>query len=111
MDGRFRPALEMMRAPRPSDAEYARLVENIRSAQSQNEYWSAKLAPALEKMLDLVYSGNEAIGWKLLQETWPVSDEIEFDAFAAELRERMRESPYSDAVKALNAPASSQAAR
>jgi hypothetical protein len=77
-DGRFRLAFDLMRKPRPSHEDLAKMAHDIRSDSG----WSPEatgdcdescgVPVALWKnMLDLMYGGHADLAWQLLDESWP----------------------------------------
>ena len=108
--GRFRLALDLMSTPNPSLAEFATMIESVRS----DDEWSSRIAHdcgqncgvpvALWKnMLDLMYGGHSDLAWKLLDESWPKEQEGKA-AFAEQFCRRLSGSLYWRDLKEVVGP-------
>jgi hypothetical protein len=84
----FEPACDLMRMPPPTEAALARRAREMArgwtSGDPPVELWG--------HAVDLVYAGNAAAAWRLLELAWP-ADHPGKDEFVADLRARLRGSP------------------
>jgi hypothetical protein len=98
--GKFRLALDLMKAPTPTPQQLRDLIKSVQS----DDKWSSSLAkdcsqecgipPVLwTKMLDLIYGGNAQSAWKLFKESWPKELEGKHN-FAKEFCKQLHRSTY-----------------
>jgi hypothetical protein len=101
-------AEDVMRKEPPSQQERTKTLEEIRAAwadknlgiHQEKVVWKAP--PTLWKhMLDLIYTGNDAEAWRLVDETWP-TDRPNKDASLKSFKNQLATSPYWDRIRKLN---------
>jgi hypothetical protein len=93
--------LELMRRPPLTAAEVDQRIAGFRN---DRDGWDGRFAALLDVVLYLIYSGNPEQGWHLLRERWPTAPgQITLEQFEPQLRETLRESPFSAAIPWLTA--------
>jgi hypothetical protein len=109
-DGRFRLAFDLMRKPRPSPQDLARMAHVIESDSG----WNPEAAPdcadscdvpiALWKnMLELMYGGHTDLAWRLFDESWPARQRGK-SAFVVQFCKQLNSSHYwADLKEAIGA--------
>jgi len=108
--GRFRLAWDLMKKPAPSTENFASLLETIQS----DEGWTNASPPGCDmdcgvpvslwsNMLDLMYTGHAALGWRLLNESWP-SDRKDKANFIRDFCKQLRSSRYWSELKSEIGP-------
>ena len=106
IDGRYIVAIDLMRKPVPS---HDQLIARLHSFAGNNKPWSEQNWPTrfsalLHVTLDLIYTGHEATAWEFFQEQWPDGDgPYTKNAFAADLKQTIAQSPFAAEIRALNA--------
>jgi hypothetical protein len=113
-DGRYELASHIMRSPAPDrsilDARIRQIRQDMRP-QSPDTPSPLNLSPSLwNVMLDLVYSGNGNLAWKVLEEAWPAGKaawsihegEVTRDQFLERFKRQLATSPYWRDIKKLN---------
>ncbi len=112
-DGKYLLARELMSMPAPQYAIVTARLKHVREEMkpSADDPAALTLAPALWSfMLDLIYTGNGELAWKVFDEAWPDgtkgwcldSGEITKDEFLRNFRKQLAESPYWAGIKELN---------
>ena len=112
-DGKYALARGLMSAPPPLPAMLAARLKAVRSEMrpSADNPAALTIAPALWNfMLDLIYSGNGDLAWKVFDQAWPDgaqgwcpdSGEITKEEFLSNFRKQLAESPYWLGIKELN---------
>jgi hypothetical protein len=98
-DHKYRPDLELMKKPAPTNQELQRMAGEMKSLFGSKEIQddpnnNLKVPPSLcGKMLDLIYSGNMASAWRLLDLSWPANYPGKA-IFLKEFIQQMQTSPY-----------------
>ena len=117
--GVFEPAGDLMRKVPPPLPELVANVTKLRQLAGATQptgplQWSsdasssgagAWIAPMLAAVLDQIYSGNERVGWELLDATWPVptaEDRVRRNAFITQLEQAIKSSPFAETIQRMN---------
>ena len=98
-DGAYRFAGDLMKKPPPPDSELATCAAEFR--RDKDRPWSVRIAPVLQAMVDLIYSGNEPRAWQLLEEAWQTPEEVDRNEFIGQFKARLADSPYYRELQAL----------
>ena len=106
-DGRYRLATDLMKTPDPSAADFAGMLDDVRT----DDAWSSKSAPDCAQpegcgvpvilwryMLDLMYGGHPDLAWKLFYESWPKQQDGQA-TFARHFCARLSDSAYWPELK------------
>lgn len=113
-DGKYELASNIMRSPAPDRPILEERIRQIRQdmrPQSPDTKSPLNLSPSLwHCMLDLVYSGNGNLAWKVLEEAWPAGKaawsihegEVSRDQFLLGFKRQLATSPYWRDIKKLN---------
>jgi hypothetical protein len=98
-DGRFRLANDLMRRPPPTAPELEARLQRIAAAPRDGD---KRLPSELWKqMLDLIYSGNAAAAWALLDRAWPAGQEGK-GQFLSSFQRQLATSEYWPEIRTLN---------
>jgi LysM repeat protein len=103
-DGEYAIACELMRKPKLTDEELAQLAAEIKQSPEWEELpgYSGKWPKILLKeMLDLIYAGNMAQAWTLLDLAWP-DDFSGKEEFTNSFQEQLTNSHYWEEIKLMN---------
>jgi hypothetical protein len=98
-NNKYRPDLELMRKPAPTQKELLQLVNDMKPLFASKKMRddsnnNLKVPPQLwGKMLDLIYSGNMASAWKLWDLSWPAKHPNKAE-FLKEFTKQLQTSPY-----------------
>ena len=99
-DGAYRLAGDLMRKPPPPETELAAWAEGMRTGPGWNEELRIPPPALWGRMLDLIYSGNDAQARRLLRLAWrPALPGLE--AFERDFRAQLATSPYWPEIRAL----------
>jgi hypothetical protein len=112
-DGKYVLARELMSSPPPQPAILAARLQAVRSEmhRSPENPYVLTIVPALWNfMLDLIYTGNGDLAWKMFDEAWPDgtkgwcldSGEVTKEEFLRDFRKQLASSPYWPGIKELN---------
>lgn len=109
--GCFRLALDMMKDPRPTAAEFAALVRRVRADREWSSDQPTEVCdkecgvpvPLWKNMLHLMYTGHADLAWRLFDESWPDRQKGK-GKFAAAFCKQLSSSRYwSDLKPAIGA--------
>ncbi|HEY9867644.1 MAG TPA: VCBS repeat-containing protein [Candidatus Obscuribacterales bacterium] len=113
-EGKYELASNIMRSPAPERSLLEERIRQIREdmkPQSPGTSSPLNLSPSLWNcMLELVYSGNGNLAWKVLEEVWPAGKaawsihegEVSRDQFLRRFKSQLATSPYWPDIKELN---------
>lgn len=91
-------ATTLMKQPPPGEVAYWKKIRDIKKAKE----WEDGVPPSLwGYMLDLIYSGNGELAWKVIDTAWPKKRPGK-EEFRAKFQEKLSESPYWEGLKAMN---------
>ena len=97
--GRYLPDLEMMHKPTPPQADLEEWAKSFRGKSTEPDMVNLWPAPPemWQKMLDLIYTGNMASAWRLLDLSWP-ADRPGKQRFLKAFKMQLGTSPYYAAI-------------
>lgn len=105
--GRYVVDLEKMRKPAPTGAQLRATAETVRSVHRDEDRkelldkFGMARCDLWREMLELIYTGNDAQAWRLLDMAWPFGDKAR-EQFQQEFRMQLFVSPAWDALIDLN---------
>lgn len=105
-EGKFRPDLERMKKPEPTEHQLEEWATGfkLKFVDCQKDYefksWSAPYE-MWDKMLDLIYSGNMDLAWRLCDLSWPANHPGKAN-FLKEFKKELATSPYYKSIKLMN---------
>ena len=96
--GRYLPDLEMMKKPTPPQAALEEWAKSFRGKSTEPDMVNLWPTPPemWQKMLDLIYTGNMAAAWRLLDLSWPARPGKK--KFVKEFKKQLGTSPYYAAI-------------
>ena len=89
---RYVVAIDLMRRPAPA----REAIEQELTALPASEQFPC----LLKTVLDLIFSGNNALAWELIDHDWP-PEAPERQKFTAEFKTALRESPFANDLTTL----------
>jgi hypothetical protein len=97
-EGRYVPDLELMKKPAPSQTEIEDLAKSFKSKFHDPDLLNVWPAPyeLWQKMLDLIFTGNEEAAWRLLDLSW--ADRKGKLQFVKAFKKQLTTSPYYAAI-------------
>jgi len=97
-DGRYVPDLELMKIPAPSQTQLEQWANSFQAKFAAPDLVNQWPAPPemWQKMLDLIYTGNMEVGWRLLDLSWP--DRGGKQGFIKAFKKQLSTSPYYAAI-------------
>lgn len=107
--GAYVPAIDLMKKPPPSEEEYQNKIAKILAPKNRLPSESEKFDHIMDLMdlfgeaLDLMYTGHEDLGWRLIRDAWPPSVPADEDLLKA-WRDWMEESSYWPQLKGAWSP-------
>ena len=104
--GGYHLALDKMRRPAPTAAEWDKAMQEASTAFTADNPFSGGIGPELwRNMLDFIYNGHSSLAWKLFDEAWPAARPGKGE-FLSGFCSQLKISPYwPDLEKAIpNAP-------
>jgi hypothetical protein len=106
-DGKLVVATDLMKAHPLVDEKsgHKRLLAAFEKSQRERfEVGQVPWAPlsweTWDVLLDFIYSGQAATGWRLFEEAWP-DENPGFEAFKQEFEKQLEKSPYYDEIMAM----------
>lgn len=92
-------ATTLMKQPYPSGSEYTRKFQEIKKTE---EWREGRVPPILwGYMLDLIYTGNGELAWKIIDTAWPKKRKGKKE-FLTKFKEKLSEGPYWEDLKVMN---------